>query len=336
MSRAIVATTLALAAPALSACGERTELKTVPAAAPTHLSIALAGPLSALYGPIFAAQASGELTRAALTLTPSPSSSGGAALERLATGGADVAVAAEPDVLAARERGERLVSIGALTQGPLEALLSVAPRTISRVDQLRGQTVATTGQQLQDAELDTMLAAAQVEPASVHRQAAGTNPTSALGKKVSAALGGYWNYDAVALEQQHRRPTAIGVQSAGVPAYTQLALVVRVAQARHEGPVLREFLQALSRGAAELRANPQPTLGALLAAAPALAPRFALAVLQRTLPLLLPSSTSLPFGYQDPHAWGSFGSWMLTHRLLSQPARAELAVTNEFLPGQGE
>ncbi|MGI8556834.1 MAG: ABC transporter substrate-binding protein [Solirubrobacteraceae bacterium] len=332
MKRASAAAVL-LAALALSACGERVELKAIPAGAQKQLSIALPGPLSALYGPLFAAQASGDLARGELALTPTASSSGPAALERLASGEVDVAVASEPELLAARERGDRLVSIGALTQGPLEALLSIAPRTIGTVAQLRGQTVAVSGQPLQGAELDTMLTAARVDPSTVRRLPAGSDPTSALGPKAAAALG-YWNYDAVALEQHHRRPTAIGVQSAGVPAFTQLALVVRVAEARHEGPILRGLLQALMRGTAQLRVNPQPALAALLAASSGLDSRFELAVLQRTL--LLPSSASLPFGYQDPHTWGAFGDWMQTHHLLAKPAHAELALTNEFLPGQGE
>jgi len=155
---------------------------------------------------------------------------------------------------------------------------------------------------------------------------------------VVVPLGGGGLLSGIAIAVKALRPDVrvIGVQAAGVPAFTELALVVRVAEAHHEGPVLRGLLHALSGAAVNLRADPQPALGALLAGAPGLDRGFELAVLQRTVPLLLPSTRALPFGYQDPRAWGAFGAWMLAHHLISRPARAELAVTNEFLPGQGE
>ena len=48
----------------------------------------------------------------------------------------------------------------------------------------------------------------------------------------------------------------IPVDKAGVPTYDELVLVVRENEARTRGQDLRAFMQALSRGEREVRANP--------------------------------------------------------------------------------
>jgi hypothetical protein len=67
-----------------------------------------------------------------------------------------------------------------------------------------------------------------------------------------------------------------------------------------------------------------------------LEPKLQLASIQKTLPATLPTDHSRLFGYQDPTAWASFGTWMFTHQLLRNDPNAGLPpFTNEFLPGEG-
>ena len=40
------------------------------------------------------------------------------------------------------------------------------------------------------------------------------------------------------------------------------------------------------------------------------------ASIQQTLPAAVPAEAGKPFGWQDPAAWASFGSWMFSHHLL--------------------
>ena len=68
---------------------------------------------------------------------------------------------------------------------------------------------------------------------------------------------------------------------------------------------------------------------------PRLSAQFERAVLAMTLPLASPSDPSKPFGYQDPYAWQAFGAWMHRYGLLAVARNAGLAITDEFLPGQG-
>jgi putative hydroxymethylpyrimidine transport system substrate-binding protein len=157
-----------------------------------------------------------------------------------------------------------------------------------------------------------------------------------LSGKVDATLGGFWNYEAIQLQLQHRRPVVIPVDRAGVPTYDELVLVVREGDARRRGQDLRAFLQALTRGQREVRANPQAAASILVRANPSLEPKLQLESIRRTLPATQPADPGKPFGWQDPTAWAAFGTWMFSHHLIQHDPNGGLPpFTNEFLPGQG-
>ncbi len=138
------------------------------------------------------------------------------------------------------------------------------------------------------------------------------------------------------LRLAHRPPSVIKVEDAGVPGYNGLVLVVRNDEAHHRGAILRTFLQALSAGARATLAAPAAAAAELAAANPGLSRRLAPAALEAILPALTPTRAGSPYGFVDPRVWSTFGKWMLAQGLLTRPDDAALAVTDEFLPGQGE
>jgi putative hydroxymethylpyrimidine transport system substrate-binding protein len=197
--------------------------------------------------------------------------------------------------------------------------------------------VGTAGIAYQKAELQTALAANGVNPASVREVNVGFNLIPAmLSGRVDATLGGFWNYEAIQLELQHRKPVVIPVDRAGVPPYDELVLVVREDEARTRGQDLRGFLQALTSGEREVKANPAAAAALLVKANPSLESKLQLESIRRTLPAAQPADPSKPFGFQDAPAWAAFGTWMFSHHLLAHEPNSGLPpLTNEFLPGQG-
>jgi putative hydroxymethylpyrimidine transport system substrate-binding protein len=336
LSRSAELAALGVASCLLFGCGAKQELMTLPAT-PQRLVIGLDGPPGAVTVPLYAARALGDFARAGLAVTLDPEPDGGQSLDALAAGRVDIAIASEPDVILARARGEQVVSIAALAQGPLESLISVPPRPITAVSQLAGKTVATDGAPLTSAELATMLRAAGVDAASVQT----THPRTGLATPLkthtaAAALGEQADADAVELGLQHHAPSQIKIDDAGVPTFNEYVLVVRFAEARNRGELLRTFLQAMTRAVHAEQAAPATAVAALLAGAPGLDRRFELASLEATLPALDPPGSGNPIGYQNPLLWRSFDTWMLANDLLTVHADAALAVDNEFLPGEGE
>jgi putative hydroxymethylpyrimidine transport system substrate-binding protein len=328
---AVLAVACALA---LSACGAKQD--TITAAHTKSFTVMLDWFPNADHAPLYSALAAGDFRASGLDVKPVIPSESAEPLKLLAAGKVDMAISYEPELLLARDEGLKLVSIGALVQRPLTSIIALPSSHISSVAQLAGKTVGTAGIPYQAAELKSALQSAGVNPSSVHEVNVGFNLVPAmLSGKVSATLGGYWNYEALQLALLHKHPVTIPIDQAGVPTYDELILVVREEEARTDGQDLRAFLQALTRGERSVRADPAAAATLLVKANPSLEGKLQLASIERTLPAALPSGGK-PYGYQNPTAWVAFGDWMFSHGLLRHsPNTALPPFTNEFLPGEG-
>ncbi len=99
---------------------------------------------------------------------------------------------------------------------------------------------------------------------------------------------------------------------------------------------MRRFMQALARGAGQVRDDPDAAVDDLLAANDDLDRDLQEAVVRVTAPLFFPEDEKLPFGFQNLAEWTAYGDWMAENDLLDNAKlRGDDAITNEFLPGQG-
>ncbi|HYM46796.1 MAG TPA: ABC transporter substrate-binding protein [Solirubrobacteraceae bacterium] len=319
----------------LSACGSEQDVTSAPGAKP--FTVMLDFFPNADHAPLYAAIAHGDFKAVGLDVRPQVPAEPADPLKLLAAGKVDMAISYEPELLLARDQGLKLVSIGALVQRPLTSIIALPGQHVQKVADLAGKHVGTAGIAYQAAELRTALQAAGVSPAKVREVNVGFNLVPAmLSGKVAATLGGFWNYEAIQLRLLHKRPVVIPADRAGVPTYDELVLVVREDEARRRGQDLRAFLQALTRGEREVRANPQAAAALVVKANPSLEPKLQLESIRQTLPAALPANPSDPYGWQEPSAWASFGAWMKAHGLLQHDPNGGLPpFTNEFLPGQG-
>jgi putative hydroxymethylpyrimidine transport system substrate-binding protein len=333
------ATSLLLAcvcAVALSACGSKQDA--VSATGTKPFTVMLDWFPNADHASLYTAIAHGYFSTAGLDVRPIVPSESAEPLKLLAAGKVDMAISYEPQLLLARDQGLKVVSIGALVQRPLTSIIALPSAHVSKVAELAGKRVGTAGIAYQAAELHTALHVAGVNPSSVSESNVGFNLVPAmLSGKVAATLGGYWNYEAIQLQQMHKNPVVIPIDQAGVPTYDELVLVVRSQEARTDGQDLRAFLQALTRGERQVRANPTAAAALIVKANPSARQKLQLASIEATLPATLPRERSKPYGWQEPAAWATFGHWMFTQGLIhSDPDTAGLPpFTNEFLPGQG-
>lgn len=301
------------------------------------LTVAIDGQPSGLYAPLYEARANGDFGLGALNVTIAPGTPAGA-LEALESHRASVAIVSEPALLAARDGGATLVAIGALVGSPLDGLVSPATRPVNRLASISGKRIALAPGALVAAELATALAHAHLGAGAVGRVPLGPSVPAALARKgVVAALGGNWALAAAALSRSHQRLHVLALQKLGVPSYSQLVIAVRVGEAHYDGPLLRAFLQSLTRGERAAQANPAALAATLARVNPSLSAAYERALLGKVLPLAAPSDAKQPFGYQDPYSWQAFGAWMRSHGLLTHSsADPGLAITDEFLPGLGE
>jgi putative hydroxymethylpyrimidine transport system substrate-binding protein len=284
---------------------------------------------------IYAAEAGGHFEAVGLDVKIRQPPDPAAPVKQVAAGRVDLAVSYEPEVLRARDQGLRVVSVGALVREPLTSIISLPRARIDRPADLEGKTVGTAGIDYQSAYLRTILEQAGADPSRTRERNVGFSLVPALVTgRVDAILGGFWNYEGKELELRGRKPRIIRVEDAGVPTYDELVLVANEDALERDAGKLRGFIGALSRGTEELRKRPQRAIEGLLDANPDLDPRLQRAVVEVTLPLLLPRR-GRPFGWQDPARWERFAAWMRENELLENAPNAEEALNNELLPGSG-
>ena len=333
----LAALLLALAAAlVLAACGEREDPATPAQPRTDKLDVVLDYLPNADHAGLYTAIENGAFADVRLDVTPRVPSDPAAPLRLLAAKKADLAISYEPEVLLARDKGARIVSIGAIVQVPLTTLMSVGKDAIRSPEQLAGKTVGTAGIPYQDAYLKAILDKAGVDPAEVKTVNVGFNLVPAmLNKRVDATLGAFWNVEGVDLERRHKDPTTLRIEKIGVPTYDELVVVAREDDARNRGALLRRFMLGLSRGHERLRDDPQAGLNALLSANKGLDRGLQEASIKATLPVFFPSDDKQPFGWQDPSAWVSYAAWMRENGLLKRQLDPRGALTNEFLPGEG-
>ncbi len=200
-------------------------------------------------------------------------------------------------MLLARDKGARIVSIGALVQRPLTSIIALGSSSLHDPADLGGHTVGTSGIGYQSAYLKTIVHGSGAEQPAKEVNVGFDLVRAMLSKKVYATLGGFWNYEGVQLERAHKHPRIIPVDKAGVPTYDELVIVARTSEARNRGELLRRFMQALARGYKTVRADPEIGLRALEKAAPDLDKGLQKASLRRrSRPSSRPARTSRSAG----------------------------------------
>jgi putative hydroxymethylpyrimidine transport system substrate-binding protein len=333
VKRTLVTLGALLAALALTACGEKKDV--IQPQGSKRVELMLDYFPNADHAGIYAAQAGGHFRQAGLDVKLRTPPDPAAPLEQLAAGRVDVAISYTPDVLRARDRGLRVVAIGALVQEPLTSIISLPRAGIRSPRDLAGKTVGTAGIDYQTAFLRTVAREAGVDPDAVRERNVGFGLVPALlTRKVDAILGGFWNYEGVQLALEGRRPRIIRIGRAGVPSYDELVFVANEDALERDAAKLRAFIGAVQRGTRDLRRDPGKAIDGLLDANPDLDPRLQRAVVRVTLPLFFPPQ-GRPFGWQDPRQWNTFAAWMADNDLLRRGPDASAAFTNELLPGSG-
>jgi len=329
---AMLAVLLALG---LAACGEKKE--TTGDAATERVDLVLDYLPNADHAGIYAAIETKEFKSAALDVKLRTPSDPSAPLKLLSSARVDLAISYEPELLLARAKGAKLVSIGALVQRPLTSIISLGGKNaIRRPAQLEGKKVGTAGIPYQDAYLETILQDAGADPDSVKPINVGFNLVPALlTKRADAVLGMFWNVEGIELARQDKKPVILRMDEIGVPTYNELVIVAREADVRSRGPVLRRFMRALARGHEQLRKDPDTGIDALVKANPDLKASLQRAQVKATLPVFFPRDKTRPFGYQRRIDWQRYSQWMEENGVIEDAGVGQRAFTNEFLPGEG-
>jgi ABC-type nitrate/sulfonate/bicarbonate transport system substrate-binding protein len=291
---------------AVGGCGARKETRSPGPGRPLHIALA---PLNVGENAVFAALAGDQFRAAGLDVRLSVSADAATAIRQVEQGKADLAVGTQPDLLEARGRGARVVSVAALVQGPFTSLIApkLSPATVLA---LATKPIGTQGLDYQQAFAETIFQKANV--VNVGSDLAGALASKKVGA-VIAPFGG---------PSLPRGVGVVPVDHLKVPTYSEYVLVAREDAIGRNGDTIRSLIGALARGTHDLAGSQKfriaiPLKGAEVA---------------RIRALMLPPP-GRPYGWQEAARWRAFAAWMKAHRLAQKGSAG--AFTNAFLPGQG-
>jgi ABC-type nitrate/sulfonate/bicarbonate transport system substrate-binding protein len=220
----------------------------------------------------------------------------------------EIGVVQLPQVAIARENGIPIEAVGSVISHPTAAMIWLKESGIETMDDLKGKTIGLPGIPFQEDLLGTVLEDVGLTLDDVDVQPLGYLLVPALlSARVDAIFGGSWNLEGAALEARGVEPVIKRVQTFGVPAYDELAVVTRSDRAAADPRMIRAFMSAVRRGTAAALRDPKEALRLLVKGSEVdeeLTPEEIEAQLDATLPLLSKD------GYIDPQRAVGLIDWM--------------------------
>jgi putative hydroxymethylpyrimidine transport system substrate-binding protein len=224
-----------------------------------------------------------------------------------------------------------VVSIAALVQHPLLAVMALQEAQIARPRDLVGKTVGYPGIPSQEAFLATMLETDGASLADVELINVEFNLVPAvISGRVDAAMGAYWTHETILAEREGYPVDVLRVEEWGVPDYYELVLVAGESTVADRPGLVTAFLRAVQRGYGDAVADQTAALDALAAAYEGVERD----VEAEGLRLLIPVWTDgvAVFGEQTAARWDAYAAWMKERGLIPADLAVAAAYTTALLP----
>jgi ABC-type nitrate/sulfonate/bicarbonate transport system substrate-binding protein len=332
---------------ALAGCGEIVNTITPAPSTANQVTVELAGPPTAYYVGLYAAQALGYFKQTDIDVVFQTPSTGQEPLTMLHDGQVLAAISSEPSVFLARNQQMPVVAIGALVRDPLSEIpLPVAPVrppsggkgiTVHKTGDRATTTTAATG------TTTTGTTSTGTTSTGTTTTGTATTGTTTTGTATTGTTTTGTTTGATTTPKPSQVPTGAAwpgelkslLAQPSAPTYNGLVVVVRKGTIVDHAGLVRRLIQAIRRGYAAVRRDPKAGVTALIAADPGLATqrRALLATVRSLLPRFFPSGTI--WGWQSERNWNTFGTWLYNNKLIDNPNAVTDASTNELLQGEG-
>lgn len=181
----------------------------------------------------------------------------------VAIGKADIALDYQPHVVIEVNQGLPIKQIGTLIDKPLNSLVILASNKITKLQELKGQTVAYSSPQIDLVILAQMLHEAgisinDVNPVNVHYNLL----QALLTRQAGAAIGLMRNVELVQLEMMGQPGRAFFPEDFGVPCYSELVFIAKntVKKNQYQG-----FFKAINDARNYLKTHPLESFNQVIA-----------------------------------------------------------------------
>ena len=188
------------------------------------------------------------------------------ALALVAAGKAEIGMYYQQDVIqAVANQGTGIKSIGAIVQSPLNVILSLKDKNITKPEDLVGKTIGYGGTVLSEALVKCMMENVGADASDVNMINVGFELMSSMTTgNVDATIGCLVNHEVPQLEEEGFDVNYFSVSGYGIPNYYEEVFLTNNDLLENEPEVVAGFLRAAKKGFDDFKADPDGCLAILM------------------------------------------------------------------------
>lgn len=290
---------------------------------------------NALHAFLYEAEEKGYFADEGLTVNIQSPAGVNDAMSMVAAGKADIGLYYQQDVIQARvEQDVPVKSVGAVVQAPLNIILSLKDKNITRPEDLAGKTIGYAGTELSEALVRSIMRSSGADASDVKMVDVGFELMAAMTTgNVDATIGCLVNHEVPQMEKEGFEVNYFFPDDFGVPQYYEGIFLAGDKMIEEEPEVIAAFLRGCQKGFADFKAEPDAVLQVLLDNQDAsnfpLDPDVEKKSVETLLPLM--ETADAPFLSQTEKCWQENIDWMYDEGLISaKPAVTEVMATIDF------
>ena len=244
------------------------------------------------------------------------------ALALVAAGKAEIGMYYQQDVIqAVANQGTGIKSIGAIVQSPLNVILSLKDKNITKPEDLVGKTIGYGGTVLSEALVKCMMENMGADASDVNMINVGFELMSSMTTgNVDATIGCLVNHEVPQLEEEGFDVNYFSVSGYGIPNYYEEVFLTNDDLLENEPEVVAGFLRAAKKGFDDFKADPDGCLAILMNNQNEENFPLTQSVEEQSCATLIPlmETEDAAFLTQTDECWQENIDWMLENQLIDK------------------
>ncbi|MGO4887972.1 ABC transporter substrate-binding protein [Anaerobacillus sp. MEB173] len=248
-----------------------------------------------------------------------------------ASGGVELGITYQPDVIMARANDIPVVSIAAVVKEPLNYMMILEDSDIQSPKDLEGKDVGYPGIPLNEPLLKTMVENDGGNIDQVNLIDVGFElGSSIVSERVDAVIGTFINHEFPVLQNKGYDVRYFNPADYGVPNYYELVIVTNDDYLLQNREVIEAFWRAASKGFEDVKNNSEAALDILFENQDQANFPLIREVEEQSLGILLPkmATENESFGSQTEDAWQQTIDWLLEVGLINEAPEVEDIFVN--------
>ena len=253
------------------------------------------------------------------------------ALALVAAGKAEIGMYYQQDVIqAVANQGTGIKSIGAIVQSPLNVILSLKDKNITKPEDLVGKTIGYGGTVLSEALVKCMMENVGADASDVNMINVGFELMSSMTTgNVDATIGCLVNHEVPQLEEEGFDVNYFSVSGYGIPNYYEEVFLTNDDLLENEPEVVAGFLRAAKKGFDDFKADPDGCLAILMNNQNEENFPLTQSVEEQSCATLIPlmETEDAAFLTQTDECWQEKIDWMLENQLIDKAVNVSDVMT---------